>query len=85
VDDRVVLLPDHQPAKLVDRVQVGRHVEIHRDHRTLGRTYGGEEIVGRERLPHLRGAEAVGGEPVGLEPDAHGKDPAADDLGALHA
>ena len=84
-DDGPVFLHQHELLELVGRVEIRGRVEVDGNHRALGRTHGGEGIVGGQRLPHLHGAEPVGREPVGLEPDPHRKRAAAEDLGALHA
>ncbi len=83
--ERVALAPDHELAELVHRLQVGRCGEVDLDERPLGLPHGGQVVVGRERLPHLRRAHVQGRHLVRLEPGADGEGLPAEDLGPLNA
>ena len=88
-----VLEPHHRTAalaqdellELLHRLQVGVRGEIDGDERAFGLADGGEVVVSRQRTPHLGRADIQRRHAVGLQPDAHGKSPAAEDFGALHA
>ena len=80
-DDGPVLLPDDEPFELPDRAQVGIGDEIDLDEGTLGFAHRRQEVVCGQGLAHLPGADVESRHPVGLEPDAHGECPRAQDVG----
>ena len=85
VDDGAVALGHHQLAELLDVLEIGVRDQADADHRALGGADGGEGVVGLQGLPDLGRTEAAGGQLLGLEPDAHCEDAAAEHVGALDA
>ena len=82
--DRSVTLADDQLFELFCRVEVGVGGQIDRDQRAFGLANGREIVVAGQGLADLRRTDIERGHPVGLEPDAHGKDAPAEDFGALY-
>ena len=76
-------LPDNEILELVDRMQTGRSVEIDRHHLALGVAEARDVVVGGECRVDVRCRQSIGGEPLGIEPNAHGEILPAEDLHAL--
>ena len=84
-DQVVAGLADDEVAELLERAQVGIGAEVHLHQRAFGAADGGEEVVGGQRVANLGGVDVQRRHAVGLEPDAHGKGAAAQDVRPLHA
>ena len=72
-------------AELIRAAQVGVGDQVDRSHRPLRLTHRGEVVVGLKRLPDIGRGHPQRGESLGLQPDPHGVDTGAEDVGALDA
>ena len=71
--------------KSFDRVQVGVGGQIDLDERAFGVAESRQEIIVPQRLAHLRRTDVERRHPVRLQPDAHGKGAAAENVRPLDA
>jgi len=83
-DDGAPLLLDYEPAELLRGSEVGVRHHVDGDHRPLRPPEGGEVVVPRQRVAHLRRGDPKRRHPVRLQPDPHGEGAVAEDVGALH-
>jgi hypothetical protein len=83
--DRAVVLGDHQRREFGDRAQVGIGHQVHLHQIALGLAHRGEIVVALQRGVHVAGCQPVGGEAVGIGPDAHRQWARPFETDALHA
>ena len=77
---RVAVGGDHQLAERLGGVERGQRVDADLGVVALHFAGGGGEVVGRQRVAHVVGADAERRHPLRVEPDAHGEGLAAEDL-----
>ena len=83
--DAAVAIGDDQVLELLDGAQVGVREQIDLDEIALRLPDGREVVVPTQRLLHVAGRKIAGGEPIGIDPDAHRERPAAFEAHPLHA
>ena len=84
-DDGPVNRLDSEVAEFFHRVQACCCGEIYGYHLSLRAAQSRDEVVGRERVPHVRGGQAVGGHPGRIEPCPQRELLLAEDLGRLNS
>ncbi|KAF5049797.1 hypothetical protein DSECCO2_436140 [anaerobic digester metagenome] len=82
-DDGAVFGADGQALEFLGGAQIRVGGEVDLDQLALGLPQRREIVVRGQGLVHGGGADVQGGHAVGLEPDAHGEGPCAEDVGAL--